>query len=149
MSYAHDSTAHAEQVTRLAELLVANDVDVDLDRWAGPLRRDWVTWAVTGMQRADFILVIASPGYRSAGDGWARSTESRGVTHDAAVIRDLVYTDRKWTSRILPVVLPSRSPDELPLFLQPSISDHHIVRELSQAGIETLLEAIRRPRNDQ
>jgi transcriptional regulator with XRE-family HTH domain/DNA-binding NarL/FixJ family response regulator len=143
VSYAHDSAEHVRQVQKLAELLLALGVNVDFDRWAGPLRQDWATWATIGMAQADFVIVVASPAYRHAGDNWAFSTENRGAQHESAALRDLLHRDRPtWLSKILPVLLPGRSPDDIPLFLQPFTADHYRITEFSLVGAESLLRVI-------
>jgi hypothetical protein len=58
-----------------------------------------------------------------------------------------LHSDRaEWLPRLLPVVLPNGSVRDIPLFLQPQIADHYLVREFTVAGAENLLRAIfRRP----
>jgi hypothetical protein len=143
ISYAHDDDGHKETVRALAELLVRNGIDVDLDQWAGPGRQDWQAWATSLISQAAFVLIIASPAYRRVGDGFARTNENRGAQAESATIRDLLHQDRHtWTAKLLPVVLPGRSIDDIPLFLQPYCADRYHVTELSDAGAEDLLRAL-------
>ncbi|MEV6824026.1 toll/interleukin-1 receptor domain-containing protein [Amycolatopsis sp. NPDC051102] len=143
LSYAHDDPGHKETVRTLAELLVRNGIDADMDQWAGPGRQDWQAWATGLITKADFVLIIASPAYRRAGDGLAKTGDNRGVQAESATIRDLLHQDRRtWTARLLPVVLPGHEIDEIPLFLQPYCADRYHVTELSDAGIEELLRAL-------
>ncbi|KDN16401.1 toll/interleukin-1 receptor domain-containing protein [Amycolatopsis rifamycinica] len=143
VSYAHDDEAHKVAVRALAELLVHNGIDVDLDSWAGPARKDWGSWATGCIENADFVLIVASPRYRHVGDGVVATSDNRGVQSEAALLRDRLHRDRAvWTAKLLPVVLPDRSIDEVPLFLQPYCADHYLVSALTQAGIEELLRTI-------
>ena len=72
--------------------------------------------------------------YRAVGDGNAASDLHRGVQAEAAVLRDLLYGDREtWLSRILPVILPGRSVDELPAFVQPA-SASHLLQSIGSNG---------------
>src|SRR5947209_17771438 len=64
VSYAHETPEHVRMVTRLCEFLAERGMDLVFDRWAGVTRRDWSTWAMREMRRADFILAIASPEYQ-------------------------------------------------------------------------------------
>ncbi|ATE55285.1 toll/interleukin-1 receptor domain-containing protein [Actinosynnema pretiosum] len=142
ISYGHDSPAHKFDVHRLAKLLVQNGITTHLDEWVAE-RQDWLAWMDRHITSADFTLVIASPAYRAAGDGNGPPDRSRGVQAEAAIIRDLIYSDRSaWTHRILPVVLPGRSVDEIPRFLQPRTASHYQVDSLTTAGIESLLRMI-------
>jgi hypothetical protein len=45
-------------------------------------------------------------------------------------------------AKLLPVVLPGRSVDEIPVFLQPQTADHYLITEWSKAGAEDLLRTI-------
>ncbi|MEU4249010.1 SEFIR domain-containing protein [Amycolatopsis sp. NPDC026612] len=143
VSYAHDDETHKVTVGILAELLVHNGIDVDLDLWAGPARRDWGSWAIGCIENADFVLIVASPRYRHVGDGLVATSDNRGVQSEAALIRDLLHRDRAvWTAKLLPVVLPGRSIDEIPLFLQPYCGGHYLIPAVTQAGIDELLRTI-------
>jgi hypothetical protein len=141
-SYAHDSLAHKEQVLALAHLLMESGVDVTLDQLA-KRRHDWSAWATSNMTSADYILAVASPEYRRAGDGYGSPTSNRGVQYETAVLRDLLHSDRQaWLPKLLPVVLPGHDIDEIPLFLQPYTANHYRIAELTEHGIQELLDVI-------
>lgn len=143
VSYSHDSPAHVRQVLTLAELLVANGIHVEIDQWAGVQRRDWGAWCIGHIERADFVIIVASPNYHRVGDGFETANEHRGARSEAAVIRDHVYGDRAtWVPKLLPVVLPGHDIDEIPLFLQPYSLSRYVVRELTDAGITELLRVL-------
>lgn len=143
VTYAHDDEPHVSAVLTLSELLVRNGIDVDLDQWADGVRRDWGAWATGKITSADFVLVVASPGYRRAGDGLADSTDRRSVQAEAATIRGLLHRDRRaWTPKLLPVLLPGREVDDIPLFLQPGSAGHYVIAALTDAGVEDLLRTI-------
>ncbi len=143
VTYAHDDEPHKTAVLTLSELLVRNGIDVGLDLWSDEVRRDWGAWATERITTAGFVLVVASPGYRRAGDGLANPTGRRGVQAEAALIRDLLHRDRRtWTPKLLPVVLPGHDIEDVPLFLQPSCADHYVITELTDAGVEDLLRTI-------
>ncbi|MET8850141.1 TIR domain-containing protein [Amycolatopsis sp. NPDC004625] len=143
ISYSHDDDGHKEAVRTLAELLVRNGIDVDLDQWTGAGRQDWQAWATSLISGAAFVLIIASPAYRRVGDGLVKTNENRGTQAESATLRDLLHRDRHaWTAKLLPVVLPGRSVDDIPLFLQPYCADHYHLTELSDAGAEDLLRTL-------
>jgi SEFIR domain-containing protein len=145
VSYAHESDEHGEQVLALATFLRSEGVTVVLDRWATHERRDWYAWAILEMTRADFVLVVASRRYRAMGDGNGPSGESRGVTSEAALLRELVYGDRAvWLPKVLPVLLAGHGVAEIPLFLQPHTASRYVVPSFDRAGAEELLRVIRR-----
>src|SRR5262245_51503044 len=104
VSYAHDSATHRRLVVRFCGLLRRLGIDVHLDEWDTDLRRDWFLWMIDQFRQADYVIVIASPEYRAAGDGNAPADCHRGVQTESAVLRNFLYRDREtWTRKILPV----------------------------------------------
>ncbi|OIK28695.1 SEFIR domain-containing protein [Streptomyces malaysiense] len=148
VSYAHDDEPHVEQVRLFADFLARDcGLDVVLDRWDTDRRRDWYLWAAEQVREADFVLVVASPMCRRVGDGQIENTRHRGLQSELALIRENLHADRAtWTTRLLPVVLPGRTPSDLPAFLQPRSADHYIVTGNTVDGAQDLLRAVlRRP----
>jgi SEFIR domain len=143
VSYAHENAEHKEQVLRLSSLLVQNGVDVRLDLWTTVRRRDWQTWATQEIIRVDFIAVIASPTCRDVGDGIIHPGRNAGLHAEMRSLREFYCrAPEVWIPRILPVILPGHTLDEIPLFLQPATADHYAVEDLSVAGTTDLLQAI-------
>lgn len=143
VSYAHDTPAHTESVRRFAEFLVEQGVDADLDQWNLEIRHDWYLWAIRRIKAADFILVVASPQCRAVGDGEVGETDNKGMQSELGLLRTLLHSGRlRWTTRILPVVLPGGAVDDIPLFLSPWTGDHYRIAELDVAGAEDLLRAL-------
>ncbi|GAB3491023.1 toll/interleukin-1 receptor domain-containing protein [Amycolatopsis cihanbeyliensis] len=143
ISYTHDSDEHRDDVRELATLLVSSGIGVILDEWAGVARKDWYPWALDGMSGADYVLVIASEGYRRMGDGTGPNDANYGGRVEAALLRDFLQRDRdRWTRKILPVLLPGHSVAEIPDFLQPYAADHYPVVSLTTSGAEGLLRAV-------
>lgn len=143
VSYAHDSEDHKRDVLTLAALLMKCGVDVELDQWVVGRRQDWSAWAIQHMIQSDYVLVVASPHYRRVGDGQLLTGVNRGVQSETAVLRDLLHSDRAtWLPKLLPVVLPGRNIDEIPVFLQPYSADHYQITKLTMSGIEDLLRTI-------
>ncbi|MFF0488672.1 SEFIR domain-containing protein [Nocardia sp. NPDC004068] len=142
--YAHDDPEHATAVLRFSEFLAgACGLDVHMDRWDLDHRRDWYLWAIDQIGRADFVLVIASPDCKAVADGRTENLAHRGLQSELSVIMDRLHTDRAaWRRKLLPVVLPHRTIDDIPLFLQPGIADHFLVSELTVEGAEDLLRVI-------
>lgn len=145
VSYAHESADHKEQVLAFATFLREAGIEAVLDLWSTDARRDWYAWAIREMTDVDFVLVVASERYRRWGDGNGRNAEHRGVQSEAALLRELVYSDRAvWLPRILPVVLPGHEVDQIPLFLQPTTASHYVLTSFTTAGAEELLRVILR-----
>ncbi|WP_103354377.1 SEFIR domain-containing protein [Amycolatopsis sp. CA-128772] len=144
VTYSHDTPEHKELVGKFATFLRAViGLDVHLDAWYDNTRRDWSLWAVEHLDKADFILVIASPEYKRRADGAAMPHEGRGAQFEAGIIRNNLTRDlRRETERVLPVILPGRSVDEIPTFLNAHSTTRYHVEEFTRAGVTDLLAAI-------
>ncbi len=143
VSYAHDDETHRSSVLDFAIFLETRGVGVVFDLWHTDGRLDWYAWMLREIQAADFVIVVASPNYRAVGDGAAPGNVHRGAQAETAILRDLLYRDREtWLSRLLPVVLPGRSLNELPTFTQPHSASHFIVESITDSGAENLLRVL-------
>jgi SEFIR domain len=143
ISYAHDDEYHVESVCAFAELLARCGLDVHLDRWDLERRRDWYVWAVEQVELADYVIVVASPMCRRAGDGRMENMRHQGIQSEMAQLRELLHSDRAtWTGKLLPAVLPGGSISDIPLFLQPRTADHFLVRELTVGGVADLIRVM-------
>jgi hypothetical protein len=144
ISYSHDSPEHKDQVRAFSAFLRTRfGLDVRLDQWDDNRRRDWSLWATGLFKTADYIVVIASPEYRKRAEGEAAADEGRGAQFEAAMIRDALTRDLgAATERILPVVLPGGSIDNIPTFLNPHSTTHFTIPDFTPDGIEGLLAAI-------
>ncbi|MBY8872149.1 TIR domain-containing protein [Micromonospora sp. PLK6-60] len=143
ISYAHDSPEHREAVRGLWTFLRSRGIDATLDLSAARERQDWSLWMAREIDTADFVLVVASPAYRRRAEGTAEPDDGRGVQFEAALLRDRLTMDRpRWIRRMLPVVLPGRSVEELPAFLQPYAATSFPVTEFTDVGAEQLLRVL-------
>lgn len=143
VSYAHDDEKHKLSVMGLCAFLRTRGVDVRVDQWVARARQDWSLWAIEQIQAADFVLVVASPACRLVGDGVLTGQWHRGMQTELALLRDRQHADRLvWQRKILPVVLPGRDVNDIPLFLQPYCADHYVVTGFGAAGARDLLVAL-------
>ncbi|MGW5054751.1 toll/interleukin-1 receptor domain-containing protein [Actinokineospora sp. NPDC004072] len=143
VSYAHDSIDHRTQVLRLCELLARLNIRVTADFWAEDRRRDWAAWTTGQIVTADYVLVVASPRYHATSTGEPGVIEGRGVQSEAAILRELIHSDRTtWLPKVLPIILPGRSVTELPTFLQPRSASHYAIPAITPAGVELLMRVL-------
>lgn len=146
ISYAHDDTAHKDNVLSFANFLVRDEgIDVILDRWGHEVSRDWSVWAVQNIKEADFVLVIASPLCKKVGEGYVDDDHNRGLQAEMGLIRNAMHEQRSNSLRkYLPVVLPGGSVTDLPDFLQPATFHRFVVTSFTRAGTEDLLRTLTR-----
>jgi sugar/nucleoside kinase (ribokinase family) len=95
VSYPHDSPSHEEAVLELADVLRGQGVDVVLDKLAGQRRRHWPEWARHNIDRADYVLAVASPEYKRAADGKSAANERRGVREETLHLQERLNEDRE------------------------------------------------------
>ncbi|MDI5976854.1 SEFIR domain-containing protein [Amycolatopsis magusensis] len=143
ITYSHDDERHKTLVREFGTFLHTQvGVDVYLDQWDDDGRRDWSVWAIKQLTEADFVLVIASPAYKVRAEGRAAPAEGQGAQFEAAMLRDNITKDMpRATRRILPVVLPGRSAEEIPVFLNAHSTTRYEIGEFTLAGISDLLTA--------
>jgi hypothetical protein len=144
ISYARESPEHIEQVRALGTLLRTRfAIDAHMDSWYEDTRRDWSQWATRQVDDAAYVLAIASPAFRARADGRTPVDEGRGVRFEGALLRSrLTHDQDEWTRRILPVVLPGYSVDDIPRFLMPYSGSHYIVPEITAEGVTDLVRAL-------
>jgi hypothetical protein len=136
VSYAHDVKA---QVLKLCELLRRNGIDARFDQDNDVPHDEWHPWFLRQIDDANYVIVVASPAYKRVGDGLDTSSDHRGVRWEAPLLLEKTYEDRSWMRRLLPVVLPGSSPDELPVFLLPNTGTHYRVTEFTVDGSRDLI----------
>lgn len=142
VTYAYDSEDHQENVLKLCTLLCESGIDARIDKWAGSRRRNWRQWTTQEIDRADFVLVIASPAYWRAAD-CTDPDNHRGAQAEAELLADRLHQDREtWTPKILPVIFPEWEVTHIPSFLSPFNCTHFEVTEFTVAGAEELLRAL-------
>ncbi|WP_181771596.1 SEFIR domain-containing protein [Amycolatopsis pittospori] len=140
ISYSRDSDEHTRLVLEFSGLLRSEaGIDAHLDRWYDDGRRDWTAWVLDQVGQADFILAIASPEYKKAVDGRASSTSAGLAEIEGALIRNSYGRNVDGaTRRILPVILPGGTTDEIPDLLRPASATNYVVPELTLEGIRSL-----------
>ncbi|GAA2974263.1 SEFIR domain-containing protein [Actinokineospora diospyrosa] len=144
VTYSHDTERHKRDVREFATFLRSRvGLDVHLDQWADGKRQDWSLWAMEHLRESDFVLVIASPQYRLRAEGRAESHVGRGAQFEAAIIRDhLTRNLRQGTERVLPVVLPGGSIEDIPMFLAPYSTTRYEIAAYTESAVNSLISAI-------
>lgn len=109
-SYSHDSEAHKAWVLALANRLVANGVDVILDRWNLGLGSDLGHFMESGLSEADRILAVCSTPYvQKANHGVG------GVGYEKMILTSQIMANLQST-RVVPIIRNNLE-GTLPLFL--------------------------------
>jgi TIR domain len=148
VSYAHDSAPHKADVIALSRLLESADVNVTVDQNEPPTRRqDWNRWMTIGITRSDFVIVVASPAYRSVGLFEFDNRTHAGAQAEYRLISNLLAESQDvWLPRILPVILPGGAIKEIPAGLHPYLTDRYVVPSLTPDGVAELVQVIKHGR---
>lgn len=140
ISYAHDDDTHTDRVRRFWRFLREQDIDAVLDLPAAESPRDWTLWMGDQLRRCRHVLVIGSPAYKRRAQGEADPDDGRGVQWEAGLIRAVLYEDQRTARRrVIPVVLPGTTVDDLPDWLTPATSTYYRVTDYTVEGAEKLL----------
>ncbi|MGA6871302.1 toll/interleukin-1 receptor domain-containing protein [Streptomyces pratensis] len=145
ISYAweDDGGVHAEHVRALWILLRQHGIDAQLDRPAAERPQDWAVWMQREVEEADYVLTIASPAYKRRAESAENPGVGEGVAWEARLIRDFVYRHpADWHERILQVLLPGGSREDLPAFLGGHTVTHYTVDPIDLTGAEKLLRLL-------
>lgn len=143
ISYAHDDDKHVDQVRNLWTFLRSCGIDAQLDLPAGERLQDWALWMLRGIRDSRYVLTVASPEYKLRSEGDAPAGEGAGVQWEARLLRRLVYEDADASlDRIVPVVLPGGSADNLPVWLGGRARTHYTVDGFTLEGAERLLRLL-------
>lgn len=140
--YAHEDEAHKKLVRDFADLLRVCGLDPVIDNAHEGPRTSWDHWALRQIRAADFVAVIASPIVKAVGDGTYEGTDRAGIRNELGMIRNLLQKHPAWARHLLPVVLPGRSVDEIPMFLHPQTMDRYVVEALIESELGDLLKTI-------
>jgi len=63
ISYSDDSAAHGKRVLELAQWLRSHGVDAQIDQFEESPEEGWPRWIYRQIREAEFVLIIATPGY--------------------------------------------------------------------------------------
>ncbi|MFJ6834100.1 toll/interleukin-1 receptor domain-containing protein [Streptomyces sp. NPDC091209] len=120
LSYAHeeDGGVHQKRVNSLYQRLHAEEIDADMDTAAHERApQHWARWMRKHYTEADFVVVVASPGYKRRAEHEEVRGEGDGVGFEADYILEERTRDRRWYRRILLVSFPEHGRECVPDFL--------------------------------
>ncbi|GIM97332.1 toll/interleukin-1 receptor domain-containing protein [Paractinoplanes toevensis] len=147
ISYAQESPQHMADVTRLCDLLRGLGIDVRYDQDGQDTRRSWTDWTNVEISRSDFVIVVASRMYRAMSEGETDPQTHRGIRSEYDRLTDALHGNRDtWIKKILPVVLPGHTVEEIPRSFSPYTHDHYVVSAFTEHGAADLLAVLRTPR---
>jgi hypothetical protein len=143
ISYAHDDPVHEAQVLQFYEFLRAHGVDALIDVEVAVRPQYWPDWMSAQLRQGGYVLVIGSPDYKAAAEDRLPAQERKGVRWEARALKDAFFSDHPAArDRILPVLLPGRTTDDLPGWLSPGAATYYAVTSFTVAGANDLLRVL-------
>jgi hypothetical protein len=119
-------------------------IDVRSDMVGLNERRNWVDWSTEQILECDYVIVVASETYLAGSRGTLRTNGGVGVRSEYVRLVDLLHLDfEQWIKKILPVLLPGHTKDEIPLAFLPNTADHYVINGFTRKGAASLLYVLR------
>jgi hypothetical protein len=115
ISYSHDSKAHEDRVLVLADRLMADGIDCELDQYVESPDEGWILWMTKGIEKSDFILVICTKKYHDKVMEKGKSGEGRGVKYEGAIIRMHIYNAYMKNKKFIPVLFNKSDSKNIPI----------------------------------
>lgn len=114
LSYSWDSDVHKQRVLELAQRLRGDGVDAWMDRFTPFPEEGWPRWMQNELDRAAFVLVIATGRYAERFAGRAPSGTGLGATWEGAIITQDLYEAGARNEKFLPLIYSTSDADHIP-----------------------------------
>ena len=106
---------HRARVLALADQLRAGGVDAQLDLYDPHPPEGWPAWMSSGIEEADFILIVCSATYLRRWKGEVVGGKGLGVRWEGLNLRNLLYREPARQARVVPILFEGATPGDIPL----------------------------------
>ena len=118
ISYSHDSIPHRERVLAFSDRLRQHGIEAIVDRYfEDTLEMRWTDWMAEQIEEAQFVLVVATPGYRDrlkVGAGFP----GKGGFFEGALITQHLYDNHGANTKFFAVHFGAEDETSIPLHLK-------------------------------
>jgi hypothetical protein len=118
ISYAHESPAVIDWVSRLANRLRRAGIEADIDQFNPFPPEGWLLWMERKIETSDYVLVLCSEAYLQRSKAAGPEGSGLGSTNESQLIRLHLYKEKGINRKYIPVVLAREDRAYVPLFLQ-------------------------------
>ncbi|HYE52653.1 MAG TPA: TIR domain-containing protein, partial [Azospirillaceae bacterium] len=118
ISYAHESTGHADRVLALADRLRHDGFDAQLDQYEVEPEEGWTRWMERWVRDADVVLMVCTPTYRRRIDDREDPGVGLGVRWEGHLILNYMAGKGGHNSRFVPVLLEGGRVEDIPVAVQ-------------------------------
>ena len=120
ISYSQDTVDFADKVLSLSNRLRSEGIDAILDQYEESPAEGWPRWMENNIDKADYVVVIASKGYYDKVYGNVEQGKGRGVKWEGNIIYQKIYNADSINTKFIPVVFDEKDLDYIPTPLQGS-----------------------------
>lgn len=114
LSYSWDSPEHKQRVLELAQRLRNDGVDAWLDRFTPFPPEGWQRWMENEIEKAKFVLIVATEKYAERFAGRAPAGTGLGVNWEGAIITADLYDLGGRNEKFLPVIFSKQDDAHIP-----------------------------------
>ncbi len=121
ISYTHDSENHKKNALALAEALRADGFEVTFDQFESIFEKGLPNWMHDAVLKSNFIIVLCTQAYTRRLLKEEPPDFGRGATWEGGLIMQMVHDSGSRNVRVIPVLFPDMSKDDIPLFLRSAL----------------------------
>jgi hypothetical protein len=100
ISYSHDEPETTERVFQLAKKLRSHGIDAWIDQFEPNAQLSWPVWMRGELKRAQFVLMLFTPGYVKK----METTQRSGVRYETFLIIQNLYQSAMVNDKFIPIV---------------------------------------------
>lgn len=114
ISYSWDSPEHKERILELANRLLREGIDCNIDEYEESPSEGWPRWVLNQLDWAEFVIVVCTEQYDRRFRGREEPGKGRGVTWEGAIINQVLYDEHVKSTKFIPVVFSDKDRDNIP-----------------------------------
>jgi hypothetical protein len=128
ISYAHeqDLDGHRQRALDLAQSLRTRGIRAEIDQYYEHKSIYWPRWMIDEVRQAEYVLCLASPGYKQRVEAKGDRAVGRGARWEGAIITEQLYESvGAHENKFIAVVMEGCYAADIPDVLQPLGRTHY------------------------
>ena len=117
ISYAHEEDAHNNAILALAEKLIRDGLETDIDAFHPFPPEGWSLWMEKSIRSADFVLSVCTSIYRDRVNDEAPANVGKGARWEGRFIREEIYRDSGKNRKFVPLLKSGGKEGDIPTVL--------------------------------
>jgi hypothetical protein len=130
ISYSHDSREHEQHVRALSDRLRREGIECIIDQYITTPAIGWQRWMMDEVEKADFVLIVASETYNRRFRGHEEPTKGFGAQWEGNIITQELYDANGKNLKFIPVLLDNSDAAHIPLPLR-SATYYNVTESMS------------------